>query len=285
MAQILFLFSLVLIIVLFLLQSMRVRQRDQQINHLLEQFQELEKFAGLGRLLTGIAHDLSTPLGALGCAWQTRRQALEKLQTILNADDPNGLDKAGIEKSLKALDNTRDVVDASLERSLEMVKHLRKAGRGEPEDPHVITLGEVMDPVLRILDHQFKTGVTVVNELDPALEVKVRPGALSRVLANLLVNAQEAMDGEGEIRISSRVEQNQVYVMVQDNGPGLPTTADDSLFCSGWTTKGCQQGSGLGLFIARKIMQDFGGDIRAENHPSGGALMTIWLPLVAGDNQ
>ena len=105
------------------------------------------------------------------------------------------------------------------------------------------------------------------------------------MLANLLVNAQEAMDGEGEIRISSRVEQNQVYVMVQDNGPGLPTTADDSLFCSGWTTKGCQQGSGLGLFIARKIMQDFGGDIRAENHPSGGALMTIWLPLVAGDNQ
>ena len=285
MGQILFLFSLVLIIVLFLLQSVRVRSRERQIRELMEKIHELESQAALGRLLTGIAHDLSTPLGALGCAWQTRRQALDKLRVLLHSENHSDLDKAGIEKALKALEATRSVVDESLQRSQEMVRHLRNAGRGEPEDPQVIIVAGVMDSVLHILDHQFKSGVTVVNELDPALQVQIRPGALGRVFANLLVNAHQAMDGQGQISISSRVQQGNVHVVIRDSGPGLPEAGKDSLFCSGWTTKSCEQGSGLGLFISRETLQEFGGDIEAENHPSGGAQMTVWLPEATGKNQ
>lgn len=285
MGQILFLFSLVLILVLFLLQSVRVRDRNQQIRELTETMLELEKQAGLGRLLTGIAHDLSTPLGALGCAWHTRRQALDKLHEILNSENDGDLDTAGIQKVLKALDNTRTVVDESLERSLDMVQHLRKAGRGEPEAPQVIAIGEVMDGVLRILDYQFKSGITVVNELDPGLQVRVRPGGLGRVFANLLVNSLQAMEDRGEIRISSLVEQGNVHVIITDTGPGLPDAGEGTLFCSGWTTKGCEEGSGLGLFISREIMKGFEGDIIAANSPSGGAQMTVCLPVADGENQ
>ena len=65
----------------------------------------------------------------------------------------------------------------------------------------------------------------------------------------------------------------------------LPEAGKDSLFCSGWTTKSCEQGSGLGLFISRETLQEFGGDIEAENHPSGGAQMTVWLPEATGESQ
>ena len=285
MVQIIFLFSLVLIIVLFLLQSVRLREKSQQLQELMAQMHELEKQAGLGRLLTGIAHDLNTPLGALGCAWHTRRQALEKLRGMIESGNDPDLDSADIQKVLKALDNTRSVVDESLERSLEMVKHLRNVGRGEPEGPQVVSIRQVMDGVLRILDHQFKSGIKVVDELDAEYQVLVQPGELGRVFANLLVNAHQAMDGAGEIRLSSWIEQGNVYVRVTDSGPGLPGNGKKSIFCSGWTTKSCDQGSGLGLFISREIMQNFGGDITAENSSSGGAQMTVWLPVATGDNQ
>ncbi len=285
MVQIIFLFSLVLIIVLFLLQSVRLREKSQQLQELMDQMQELEKQAGLGRLLTGIAHDLSTPLGALGCAWHTRRQALDKLRGAIESGNELDLDSTDIQKAFKALDNTHGVVDESLEQSFEMVKHLRNAGRGEPEGPQAVTVREVLDGVLRILNHQFKSGITVVDELAADYQVMVQPGELGRVFANLLVNAYDAMDGAGEIRITSWLEQGNVNIRVTDSGPGLPDVENKSLFSSGWTTKGCDQGTGLGLFISREIMQGYGGDIIAGNSSSGGAEMTVWLPVVTGDTQ
>ncbi len=285
MVQNIFLFSLVLIIVLFLIQSVRLRHRDQQIHKLMESMYELEKQAGFGRLLTGIAHDLNTPLGALGCAWQTRRQAYDKLRGIIESEGGSMQDPEGVQKVLKALDSTRRVVDESLERSLEMVKHLLRVGRGEPEDPVVVKVREVMEGILRILDHQFKSGVTVVNDLNPELQVLAQPGGLGRVFANLLVNAHQAMDGVGEIHIISRLEEGNVHVSITDSGPGLAEGSEHLLFRSGWSSKECDQGSGLGLFISREIMQGFGGDISAKNSSTDGACLTVWLPVAAGENQ
>lgn len=278
-------FSLVLIIVLFLIQSIRLRSRDRQAQILMQKMHEKEKQAGFGRMLTGIAHDLGTPLGALGCAWQTRRKALDKLRLLIQCEENSISDSEGVCKILKALDNTDGVLDESLERSLEMVKFLRKAGRGEPEGPRVVAAAEVMDGVLRLLDYQLKSGIKVTNELDPEFKVLVQPGELGRVFINLLVNAHEAMAGAGEIRIASRTDQGNLYISVGDNGPGLPENSAGSLFSSGWTTKGPDAGSGLGLYISREIMSGFGGGITAENNPGGGAEMTVWLPLVTGDNQ
>ncbi len=285
MVQIIMYVSLVLILALFLVQSVLLRRRTSQVNELLKQLQELDKQAGLGRLLTGIAHDLNTPLGALGCAMHTRGKALDKLRTILAAEGGADSDPAGVQKVLKALDDTRGVVGESMDRTLEMIDHLRKAGRGEPEGPVVLPAHDVMDRVLLLLNHHLKNGVTVVNELDPDVLVKVQPGGLGRVFANLLTNAIDAMEGKGNIHIRSCREAENICISISDSGPGLPTNDINSLFCSGWTTKECEKGSGLGLFISREIVEGFGGEITAANGPDGGAEMTVILPVSSGENQ
>ena len=285
MVQIIIYASLVLILALFLVQAVLLRRRANQVNELVRQLQELDRQAGLGRLLTGIAHDLNTPLGALGCAMHTRRQALDKLRKILAAEGGTDSDPAGVQKVMKAFDDTCGVVDESMDRTLTMIDHLRKAGRGEPEGPVVLSVGDVMDRVLRLLNHQLKNGVTVVNELDPDVLVKVQPGGLGRVFVNLLTNAIDAMEGEGKIHIQSRRQEDRICISIADSGPGLPSNGAESLFCSGWTTKGCDNGSGLGLFISREIIEGVGGEITAANGPNGGAELTVCLPVATGDKQ
>jgi C4-dicarboxylate-specific signal transduction histidine kinase len=277
--------SLILILILFLVQSIRLRNRNRQIRETLEQLKELDKHATLGRLLIGVAHDLNTPLGALECALHTRNRALEKLRTILESGGASGADEAAVQKVFSALDNTGNVLVESMERTREMLTHLRQAGRGEPEGPVVLAVDEVMDRVLRILDHRLKSGITVIKEIEPDLLVRVQPGELGRVFANLLVNAQEAMDDEGEIRIVGRRDSGRVTINISDNGPGLPPGHKDNLFCSGWSTKQSKQGSGLGLYISREIMRGFGGDLSAANGLNGGAEMSLWLPLASGEDQ
>jgi len=166
-----------------------------------------------------------------------------------------------------------------------MMDHLRKAGRGEPEGPVVIPVHEIMDGVLRLLNSAFKDSVTVVNELDRADLVKVQPGELGRVFANLLTNSIDAMNGTGTINISSRRESGNICISIGDTGPGFPSCSMESLFCSGWTTKQCDQGSGLGLFISQEIMQNLDGKITAANGANGGAEMTVCLPVASGVSQ
>ena len=279
MVQMIIYGSLVLILILFIFQSMLLRRRNNQVNELVKQIKELDKQAGLGRLLTGIAHDLNTPIGALGCAMQTRNTALTKLRTILNAEGGAESDLAGVKKIFKALDETKPVVDESMDRTLDMINHLRKAGRGEPEGPVVIAVHEVMDRMLGILGHSIKNSVSIINEVNTADLVKVQPGELGRVFANVLSNSFDAMGGKGSIRISSRRQGDTVCIIIADNGPGFPTCSMESLFCSGWTTKNGDQGSGLGLYISQEIMNSFGGTISAANGENGGAEMTLCLPL------
>ncbi len=172
-----------------------------------------------------------------------------------------------------------------MERTLAMIDHLRKAGRGEPEGPVVLPVGDVMDRVLRLLKHQLHNGVTVVNELDPDVLVNVQPGGLGRVFVNLLTNAMDAMEGEGKIHIQSRRQEDNICISITDSGQGLPSNGAESLFRSGWTTKGCEKGSGLGLFISREIIEGFGGEITAANGPNGGAELTVCLPVATEEEQ
>ena len=282
MVQIIIYASLVLILILFVVQSVRLGRRTSQLGQLLKRVQELDGQAGLGRMLAGVAHDLNTPLGALGCALNTRRQALEKLRCILSSPGGSDADPAGVQRVLKAFNETDDVVEDAMNRSLQMIGSLRVAGRGEPEEPVSIPVSEIMAHVLRLLNHRMKKGITVVNALDPEVKAVVHPGKLGRVFANLLSNSIDAMDGRGTIRITSSVLEGRICLTLEDDGPGFPVGKCEAAFCSGWTTKGCEKGSGLGLYVSRGIVEDYGGTITAANSPAGGAEVTVCLPADSG---
>ncbi len=99
---------------------------------------------------------------------------------------------------------------------------------------------------------------------------------MEQVLENLLRNAVQASAEDGAVQASAAVERGQLVLRVRDHGAGLPEGSEQQLFEPFHTTR--THGTGLGLAVARRIVEQHGGKIRGENHPEGGALFTLWLP-------
>jgi signal transduction histidine kinase len=119
--------------------------------------------------------------------------------------------------------------------------------------------------------------VRVEVDIAPQSLVLGEPGPLSQVLINLLMNAAQAQNGRGEIRVEGRQSGRELLVEVTDRGPGIAEGHLDRLFEPFFTTKGAGKGTGLGLSVSRHLVERMGGRLSAENAQGGGSRFTITL--------
>jgi len=131
---------------------------------------------------------------------------------------------------------------------------------------------------LLLLQHELKNAVEVKLALSEVKPVPGWPGPLGQVLLNLVLNARQALGDRGTITISTAMDADRVVIKVADDGPGLPAGCAERLFKPGFTTKDADGGTGLGLYITRKIMERHQGVIAAKNRPDGGAEFVVTLP-------
>ena len=110
-------------------------------------------------------------------------------------------------------------------------------------------------------------------------EVVCYPGRLNQALLSLLLNACEAIEGEGRIEVATEVDDERVSISVRDSGVGIPPEDLEKIFEPGFTTKGVGVGTGLGLSICYQVMQDHGGEIRLESELGKGTKATCLLPI------
>jgi two-component system NtrC family sensor kinase len=278
--------SLVLLLLLFVIQTFRLR-RARSFEDFYGASEKQEKMATLGHLLAGIAHELRTPLGAVSCSLDTDRRAVGKMVESLGHVEKSTLDdtsRAELKKALKALNilqASEPVLDQALERTGQLVRQLRLAGRGDMEEPVAVGVNGLIEGTLVLLNHELKHDVVMDMQLGEIPDVQGWAGPLGQVFLNLILNAQQALDGPGTITVSSMVAGDTISVTVSDTGPGFPGTSADRLFEPGWSTKSEDEGTGLGLFISRRIVERHGGKIVAENREGGGASFTVTLPVAA----
>jgi two-component system sensor histidine kinase HupT/HoxJ len=264
------------------MQSHRLRTRERQISATFGGMAKQEKLAMLGHMLTGIAHELHTPLGAVSCALDTRKRAAAKLAEALGeiengSDTAAAADRAG--KALDIIRSTDPVLDEAIGRTRELLAELKSAGRGERTEPVPVNVNALIDGALLLLRHELKQETEVVTEYGDLPEIPGFPGGMGQIFLNLILNGSQAMDGPGTLTITSSVEGERALVRVRDTGPGLPHGCAENLFQAGWTSKPEGEGTGLGLFISQRIADRHGGVISARNHPDGGAEFTVSLPL------
>lgn len=142
-----------------------------------------------------------------------------------------------------------------------------------------VDLHEGLENTLVILRHKLKQGVEIVREYDPAIPPVMAYGSeLNQVWTNLIDNAIDALDGKGRILLRTRLQDSQVIVEIEDNGPGIPPEVRQKLFYPFFTTKPVGKGTGLGLNISYQIIQKHGGDIQVFSQP-GQTRFEIRLPL------
>jgi signal transduction histidine kinase len=218
-------------------------------------------------LSSSIAHELNQPLGAI-------LSNTEAAQILLKANPP---DLGQIGEILS--DIVRDE-----QRASEIIAGLRNLLNNRTEaDLRTFELNDTVRDVVKIIAPEMEKRGVVLRTLlaSEALPVRCDPIHLQQVMINLVMNGMDAMDGEpGPHNLTVRTRQNAesdfVEVRISDSGKGIPEGNLASIFDAFVTTK--PQGTGLGLPIARTILESYGGDIWAENRQRG-AVFSFRLPL------
>jgi two-component system, NtrC family, sensor kinase len=166
-------------------------------------------------------------------------------------------------------DRTREIV-----KSLQIVT--RHGGKGKvPANLH-----EGLDATLMLLANRFKKGITVHKNYGGLPKVECDIGQINQVFMNLLTNAADAINDEGEIFITTLKVGENVEIRVRDTGCGIPDDVKDQIFDPFFSTKDVGSGMGLGLWIAYQIItQGHSGKISVENHVDKGTEFVVTLPI------
>ncbi len=226
------------------------------------QLQQADRLASLGQTAAGIAHELNTPLGIiLGYTQLLLRNCRE-------SDDAYG-DLQIIEKHTRTCKR--------------IVQDLLRFTRNSETKKSYVDLVTCFDEVISFFGRQFeKEGITVESRVEKGLpKVFADSEKLKQVLVNLLVNAKQAISGNGIIAMAARLdpEQHEILISVADNGCGMSPKTAGKIFDPFFTTKPVGEGTGLGLSVSYGIIQAHGGRLEVESEEGVGTTFTILLPL------
>ncbi len=263
-------------------QEGELRQRHEEMKRTLSQLSQAQaelvnsaKMAALGELVAGIAHEMNTPLGVL----ISSHDMIEKVFDLLTPD----VSKERRAQLSHLLRTNIDLGREASERVTHIIRSLRTFGREDHDEQYLTNLPDLISSALVLLANKFKSSINVHTDLAEGAQVLCYPGQISQVLVNVLTNACQALKGQGDIHIELLRGMSHWELTIRDKGPGIPPHLIERIFDPGFTTKGVGVGTGLGLSITKKIIeQNHGGRIVATNHPQGGAVFLIELPLATG---
>lgn len=255
---------------------------EQELVSTRRKLAEAHKMASLGRLAAGIVHEINTPIGSILSNNETIRRSLDSLRKLLSAASEQ--QQAPPPKTLAVLETLASLTDIdkiACERILAIIRGLKTFARVNESDLQKVNIHEVLLNTIKLTNCVFRRRVTVVTEFDEELpEVECYPGLLNQVFLNLVVNASQAIVGDGTITIRTRKEGELAHVSVSDTGTGIPEQARPRIFTAGFTTKPVGEGTGLGLTITREIVEDtHGGKISFETETGVGTTFHVRIPL------
>ena len=223
------------------------------------------RLASLGFMLASATHEMCNPLSAVSSMVQ-----------ILQSK--RGVSGSVLQKGLKNIQMGINQI-LGIARKLSVFSRIDDDRRLEaPVD------AAIAEAMLLLSYDSLGESIHVIHESDPVALVFARQGQLEQVFLNVLLNAAQAMKGQGTITITTRrIVPFTVIVSIRDDGPGVAPENIKKIFEPFFSTKcGDGGGTGLGLAISNEIIIEHRGSIAVENHPDGGACFHILLPLATG---
>ena len=241
-----------------------------QNSQLYERMRERERLAALGQMAAGLAHEIRNPLGSI-------KGAAQVLQPI------------GQESNDSSIKEFLNIIVEEVDRLNKIVSQFLDYARPYRGDPRPLDINDVVRKTLQLLENEEDAArVEISTALVEGLpQVRADPEQLRQVFLNLSINALQAMGPEGKLHVSSSLRRSTrrgvaaafLEVRFRDTGAGIPTGDLKNLFIPFFTTK--EKGTGLGLPISQRIIENHGGTIEVRSKPGSGSTFTVLLPVEA----
>ncbi|HEY5885930.1 MAG TPA: ATP-binding protein [Pyrinomonadaceae bacterium] len=275
-------------------QNIELARRKEALERLQAQLVQTEKMASLGQLAAGVAHELNNPAGFVYGNMDLLKDYLGHLQKLLAAYEAISLPadlavginavkkQIGYDRLLGDLDSIISDCREGSERICDVVKNLRLFSRLDEAEVKEIDIHGGIDSTIRLLSRYFSTGnVTVHRDFGDLPRVSCYAGQLNEVWLNLLVNAAQAISGDGQVRIKTSCEGDWIMVTISDTGKGISDQDRSRIFDPFFTTKPVGEGTGLGLSITYGIIERHHGTITVDSKLGKGTTFTIRIPVEA----
>jgi two-component system sensor histidine kinase HupT/HoxJ len=266
-----------------------LRRAHEDLKTTQQQLIHSEKMASLGRLVAGVAHELNNPISFVYGNTVAMKRYAERLARYLAAvhgDMPKD-ERETLRRELRIdriLDDMPSLIDGTVEgaeRTRDIVDALKRFSATDRDERRAFDLVEVIERAVQWVCKATADQFEVSVNLPTVLMVMGSPGQVQQVIMNLVQNAADATENARERRldISSRADEGEAVIEFRDSGPGIPAENLGKLFDPFFTTKPVGRGTGLGLAISYGIVERHGGKLAVSNHPKGGALFCLSLPL------
>jgi two-component system, NtrC family, sensor histidine kinase HydH len=229
----------------------------QELQDNFERLKRAERLFALGQLSAGLAHEVRNPLASIAGAAGILQRNLR-----LEAKEAECL----------------GIITKECQRLNHLVAHFLAFAR--PRDPRYqsVEIGSLFDSVLELAAHAVDgRPITLRREVGAIGPIQCDPELMKQVLLNMVINSIQAMPHGGEVLLSAKPRDTRVLIQVKDEGCGIGALDRDKVFDPFFTTK--ETGTGLGLSVAHKIVEQHGGILTAEGNPKKGMTFSVQIPM------
>jgi signal transduction histidine kinase len=234
-----------------------------------------KRAASQGRLAAAISHEINNPLSVLQSSSGLIERHLEDL--ACKCGDPEAVERS-VADAKRAAQRSRQ----ALRRITELVDRLERFTQLDTAERRPLDVNALLDDAVGVLSGSWGEGVRVVRDYGDVPEVLAHPAGLSEVFGNVLSNAASAVEGDGEIRVTTRYGRGYVWVQIADTGRGIDMEDMSALFDPSFRVRSGRIRTGWGLFISRQIVHDHHGEFHITSELDRGTEVEICLPVGPG---
>ncbi|MBI3803394.1 MAG: response regulator [Nitrospirae bacterium] len=254
----------------------RSNQLEETLNTLKEtqgQLVQSEKMAALGLLIAGVAHEINNPVSFAKGSLAIVRRVLDEMK---NAER---LSPAELAELSEDLETSIQVIKNGLDRTENIIRNLKSFVRKDEEILKAYHLEEGIESTLQLFRHETTHRITLLPDYGRTPSIEAIPGQINQAIMNILQNAVQSISDRGEIVIKTEQIGNQVRISIRDTGCGIPEKDLPRIFDPFFTTKEVGKGTGLGMTITYKIIENHHGRIEVTSTVGRGTEVVLHLPI------
>lgn len=235
---------------------------------------QADKLSALGILASGFAHEVNNPLASISAYAEDLKERMkeESIQELISSGE---------------VDHYMDIIHHNVERCKTITGNLLHFSRKASSSLQEIQLNQLIDNTIILLQHELKKKQIQLNKryepfLPPVIGNAIQ---VQQVLVNMMQNAIDAMEQQGELELYTIQKESQIEIHIKDNGSGMTKEEIQKAFDPFYTTKPAGKGTGLGLYISYNIIKKLNGDIIIQSIKGAGTDVAIVIPAVKRDQE